>query len=253
MKKRIGWSAAGMIIALGIPAEGLILLEPDEVAIVYQFGEINRQLQSGLHFRLPRPIESHTTVAHTEVRTLPIDSQHLLTSDASLIDLTLSVQYTISDPVAFILGSIDPTNTVAQVVRGASAQAAATTDIDTMIDNRGVLQDRIRTLSQADLDMLETGIRVETIDVQDLSPPPPVLDAFNDVSSAKSDRETTILAAHSYARQRGPESRGQASEIINEAESWRAEYLSEVEQSISRFVQLQSQHDKNSYLWKHIY
>ena len=97
-----------------------------------------------------------------------------------------------------------------------------------MIDNRGLLQDRIRRLSQADLSHLSLGVRIETVDVQDLIPPPAVTEAFNDVSSAKSDRETTELAAQSYARKKAPEARGRKEEIIQEALSWQAERLAQV-------------------------
>jgi len=239
--KRLRWTLVGLL-AMVFPLEGLVLLEAEEVAIVYRFGKIDRTLQSGLHFRLPWPIESHTTVAHTELRTLPLESQRLLTSDSSLIDVSLSVQYTVSDPVRFVLGSEDPAAQVAQVVQAASTRAGASTSIDTMIDNRGLLQDRIRSLSQRDLDALEIGIHIETIDVQDLVPPPAVVDAFNDVSSAKADRETTELAARSYARETAPEARGRADEIRKEAESWSAERDSEVDQEIALFQQLHHQY-----------
>ena len=233
------WTLVGLV-GLLLPLEGVVLLEPDEVAVVFRFGQIDRTLQSGLHFRLPWPIESHTTVAHTELRTLDLESQRLLTRDSSLIDLSLSVQYTVSDPEQFILGSEDPALQVSRVVESASTQAAAATDIDTMIDNRGLLQDKIRRISQNDLDDL--GVRIETIDVQDLVPPPAVVDAFNDVSSAKSDRETTELAAQSYARQTLPEARGRADEITKEAESWSADLESRVLQQIAHFENLQTQH-----------
>ena len=239
------------VLAVAYPLEGLVLLEPDEAAVVSRFGEVNRTLQSGLHFRLPWPIESHTTVAHTELRSLPLNSQRLLTSDSSLIDLTLSVQYTVSDPVQFILGSEDPEGQVAQIVRSASTRATAATDIDTMIDNRGLLQDRIRRLSQEDLSRLGLGVRIETVDVQDLIPPPAVTEAFNDVSSAKSDRETTELAAQSYARKKAPEARGRKEEIIQEALSWQAERLAHVSQEIAHFNKLHSQYliDPDAVRW----
>jgi membrane protease subunit HflK len=220
----------------------MVTLDPDEVAIVYRFGTIDRLLQSGLHFRLPWPIESHDIVAQTELRTLPLESQRLLTGDSSLIDLTLSVQYTVSDPIAFILGSSDPANQVAQVVQAASSRAAAATDIDTMIDNRGLLQDRIRALAQTDLDTQAAGIRIETIDVQDLVPPAAVVDAFNDVSSAKSDRETTMIAAEAYSRKTAPEARGRAEEILREAESWVANRQSKADQDVARFTLLLEQY-----------
>ena len=243
MKRPIWITAA--LVAIAYPLEGLILLEPDEAAVVSRFGEVNRTLQSGLHFRLPWPIESHATVAHTELRSLPLNSQRLLTSDSSLIDLTLSIQYTISDPVQFILGSEDPESQVAKIVRSASTRATAATDIDTMIDNRGLLQDRIRRLSQADLSHLSLGVRIETVDVQDLIPPPAVTEAFNDVSSAKSDRETTELAAQSYARKKAPEARGRKEEIIQEALSWQAESLAQVSKEIAHFNKLHNQYQAN--------
>ena len=239
--KRATWILLSLV-GIVLPLEGMVTLDPDEVAIVYRFGKIARQLQSGLHFRLPWPIESHDIVAQTELRTLPLESQRLLTGDSSLIDLTLSVQYTVSDPIAFILGSSDPAAQVAQVVQAASSRAAAGTDVDTMIDNRGLLQDRIRALSQTDLDAQGAGIRIETIDVQDLVPPAAVVDAFNDVSSAKSDRETTMIAAEAYARKTAPESRGRAEEILREADSWAAERQSRADQDVARFSQLLEQH-----------
>ena len=71
-----------------------------------------------------------------------------------------------------------------------------------------------------------------------ITPPPDVLDAFKDVSSARGDRETLALAAEAYASKRLPQVRGAAAEEMEAAKAFAADCAAHAVGDVSRFQEL---------------
>ena len=85
------------------------------------------------------------------------------------------------------------------------------------------------------LTRLDTGLRVDAVEVREITPPPDVLDAFKDVSSARGDRETLALAAEAYASKRLPQVRGSAAEEMESAKAFAADRAARAAGDVSRF------------------
>ena len=71
------------------------------------------------------------------------------------------------------------------------------------------------------LNQYRVGIDVVTVKLQDVDPPNQVSDAFKDVISAQQDKERLINEAYGYANDVVPKARGQAAQLVNEAEGFR--------------------------------
>ena len=232
-----------MIIALLGLVPSVVVVDSGEVAVIYRFGAVSRTLGPGLNMRLPWPLEDHELVNISEVRRFEQGKRRLLTGDTNLVELDLIVHYTVKDAAAFQLGLAKPEAVMSSIVLAASSEAVASMGVDTLLTTgRTALQRGVETRVQRALDDLGAGALVVAIEVRELAPPAPVVDAFNDVSSARSDGETMKIAAKAYERKTGPEARGRADEIEKEAKSWRADRLSAVSQEIERFVQLREQY-----------
>jgi len=232
----VGIGTLGLLFA----ASGMIMLvNPDEVAIVYRFGDVARTVDAGLAFRLPAPIESDERIGVSEIRRVETGQMRLLTGDTNLVELDLTVQYSVSDPVAFALQLFDPEAIVDAQVRATTAQLVASREVDSLLTTgRASLQLEVADQVQLALDALDSGVLIAAIEVQELVPPSAVVDAFNDVSSARGDKETMVLAAHAYASKILPDTRGQALRRAEEAQAHATQSRAAAQGEADRFKAL---------------
>lgn len=234
-------SLLGLVVLLLGTWSSVMLVDADEVAVVYRLGAVSRTAGAGLSFRLPPPIERDERVHVTEVRRVEPGDRILLTGDTNLVAVDLVAQYTVSDPVAFTTNLVDPEAVIADALRGQTAAQVSRMEVDVLLTTgRGALQQQIKSATQARLDALGAGVALDAVELHALEPPDAVVAAFNDVSSARGDRDTMILAAQSYASRHIPDVRGQAAEQSEQARTDAAELLSTARSDVARFEALQS-------------
>lgn len=226
---------AAALAFVGFVASGILVVDPAEVAVVTRFGAVNRTLGAGLGFRIP-VLEADQRIRVTEVRRVELPSVRLLTEDTNLIDLALIVQYKVEDPVLYALVHADPEKVVAAEVASAADARVAEVAVDALLTTgRTELQQSVMEQAQKSLDALATGVRLVAIDVGNLAPPEVVVNAFNDVSSAKGDQDTTRLAADAYASKVIPDVRGKAAQAQEEALGTAAQISAKADGDIARF------------------
>jgi modulator of FtsH protease HflK len=235
--------AAGLALALaGWAATGLYVVDPGQAAVVFRFGAVDRQAGPGVHLRAPWPVESHEAVLVGEVRREQTRRLRMLTGDTNLVDLELVAQYTVQDPAALLLASQAPSALVVAAVASVATGAVADMDVDKLLTiGRTQLQTDVKRDAQALLDGLGAGVRLDAIEVAHLSPPPAVVDAFNDVSSARGDRETLALAAEAYASDLLPLTRGAQAERVQSARAQAADRSAQADADAARFRAVRAQ------------
>src|SRR3990167_4900108 len=81
----------------------------------------------------------------------------------------------------------------------------------------------------------ETGVRLVTVELQDVTPPDLVKPAFNEVNEARQDRERTINQAQEQANREIPKARGEATRTITEAEGYAVERVNRANGEATRF------------------
>ncbi|HEX9900799.1 MAG TPA: protease modulator HflK, partial [Candidatus Methylomirabilis sp.] len=79
------------------------------------------------------------------------------------------------------------------------------------------------------------GIRLVTVELQDVTPPDPVKPAFNEVNEARQDREKTINQAQEQANRELPKARGEAARTVTEAEGYALERVNRAKGEATRF------------------
>jgi len=226
----------------------------DEQGIVLRFGRLNRVASSGLNYHFPYPFETVYTPKVTEVKRVEIgfrtidpgpparysDKIHeslMLTGDENLVDLDVIVQYRIVDAAKFLFNVRDPHETVRLSSEAAVRQVIGSKPIDeALTTGKGVIQVETLKTIQEILDRYESGLRIVAVQLQDVTPPKEVVQAFKDVASAREDKNRLINEAQGYRNQVIPEARGKVAEIVRQAEAYRETKIRQARGDANRFL-----------------
>ncbi len=239
MSRWIGWGVILFTCLWAVGSMTMVIVGSGEVAVIYRFGAIHRTLKSGLNVHLPWPFEEHELVPVSEVRRFEPGRHRLLTGDTNLVELDLVVHYTVMDAAAYQVGLVEPEAVMSSIVLSTAAEHVASMAVDALLTTgRTALQRGVEREVQAALDVLQVGAHVVAIEVRELAPPSTVVDSFNDVSSARGDRQTLALAAESYASRRLPEVRGEAGAMVSKAKATGAERTAHASGDVARFEAL---------------
>ncbi|MDP2791215.1 MAG: FtsH protease activity modulator HflK [Rectinemataceae bacterium] len=236
MRKLMPLGFASMLLIYFV--SGIYIVKWNEVAIVKRFGKSVREVQPGLRYRLPWPIEKADTVATSELRSEKVPNTLMLTGDSNLLEIEAVAYYKISEPKHFLYNISDPKaairGTVAVALRkyinGAPADSVLT------IDKNEMQQTALETAQKA-LDELKSGVSLVNVLVVRDVPPDAVMEAFRDVASAREDKSTYINEALAYQAELIPKARGDAQKSIEEATTYSENRINTASGDASRFLQ----------------
>ena len=77
-----------------------------EEAIILRFGKYSRTTDSGLHLKLPAPVEEVMKVNVTSERSVGSKKNLVLTGDENIADVDFTVRWNVKDPKDYILSLI---------------------------------------------------------------------------------------------------------------------------------------------------
>jgi membrane protease subunit HflK len=258
----VGFYAAGGIYQVG----------PSEVGLVKTFGQYDgTPVQPGLSYHLPAPFQSVVLVPVNQVQEVEIGFQNIsptnqptvesealmltgkreiieadpangieaserITVGNALVIVECVIQFQINDAAAYTFNIVDPKGLVKMAAQAILREEVAQKTLDQVITtDRAQIATQVHDKLQVLLDGYEAGISIVTVKLQDTVPPPEVVPAFNDVNSARQDRETAFEDANRYRNQVVPEAEGDAQQIINSAQGYREQKIAEAQGDVALF------------------
>ncbi|MBX2857908.1 MAG: FtsH protease activity modulator HflK [Cellvibrionaceae bacterium] len=222
---------------------GVGIVNEQERVVVLRLGNYHTTLNPGIRWNPPL-IDKVESVNVTKVR-LWDTTEQMLTKDLNIVDIKLSVQYAIADAQNFVLRVRDPEGSLRQATNSALRHVAGSTLMhDVLTQGRERVAIEVRERLQTYLDNYETGIRIDTVNIEDSNPPREVQDAFDDVIKAREDEERYKNQAQAYANGIIPEARGAAQRVIEEANAYKEQVIAEAEGEAKRFELLLSEYSK---------
>lgn len=259
-----GGTGAGSIGPLGIGAILLAALglyvfssayqvEADELAVETVFGvprdDVN---EAGLHFAF-WPVE-HADKVNIGVRQVDIGSTGgrgasrqglMLSGDQNIVDVTFSVQFSVSNPKDFLFNVKDPEGMVSEVAESAMREVVGRRPAqDIFRDDRQGMSEEVRKIAQDMLDQYGTGIGIRTLNIEDVAPPPKVADAFDEVQRAEQNEDQFQEEANLYSNQKLGEARGEAAQIREDAAAYKNRVVEEAKGEAQRFLSVYEQYAK---------
>lgn len=230
-------------------------VQPEETAVVQRFGRVQRSSGPGLHFKLPVGIESVRLVPTARVlkeefgfRTVTAgrqtryaggdysDESLMLTGDLNVIDVQWIVQFRVEDPVRFLFKVREQRDTFRAIAEAVMRRVVGNRlGSDVLTVGRVGVATEVKEEMQQILSEYETGIRLVTVELQDVTPPDPVKPAFNEVNEARQDLERMVNQAQEQANKVIPRAAGEAKQAIAEAEGYATERVNQARGEASRF------------------
>ena len=262
-----GWYLLPLVLAALIAhlaVTGVWVVQQNEQGVVLRFGRVRSILPAGMHFILPYPLETMRLVRTTEVRTMAVgfsyqeaeqvdevakeEEVQWLTGDTNIVEMQTAIQYIIKSPVDYLFRVADFSDGQPRDVALRKAAESVLTFLvarmkvdDVLSSGKARIQEESRVLTQEVVDAMGLGVQVVSVNIVEDNPPPNVIAAFNDVSSAKADRQRLMNVADGYAKDLLPRARAQAHRIRQEAEIYRSEVVNAARGEAQRFVKLADQ------------
>lgn len=241
---------------------GLYTVDPEEVGVIQRFGKYVTTTEPGLHFKIPFGVDKLTKVKVKHVfkeefgfRTIQpgVKSTYstkgydlesiMLTGDLNIADVEWIVQYRIKDPVKYLFNIRNIEETIRDLSESVTRQIVGDRSGDEVIVlSRKEIADDIQVELQKTLDDYGSGIEIYTINLQNVNPPEPVKPAFNDVNSAKQEKERILNEAWQQYNQIIPEAKGKAKRTIEEAEGYAINRVNRANGDAERFIQIYNQY-----------
>ncbi|MCY0964195.1 FtsH protease activity modulator HflK [Parathalassolituus penaei] len=234
--------ALAVLAVLGV-YNSVYTLDESERGVVLRLGEYYATETPGLHWKIPL-VDTVIPVNTTKVRESEV-KQSMLTEDENIVEIEMSMQYKVVDPVAFALRVENPERTLVDAAESALRHEAGSAKMDQVLtDGRTLLAEQVKLRLQNYLDRYQTGIEINSVIPKDIRPPAEVKDAFDDVQKAKQDKERFINEAEAYSNAVIPEARGRAQRQLEEASAYKEQVVARAEGEAARFDELYAEYRK---------
>tara|TARA_B100000700_G_scaffold325504_1_gene434445 strand:- start:1651 stop:2748 length:1098 start_codon:yes stop_codon:yes gene_type:complete len=240
-------------------ASGFYRVEPDEQGVELLFGKWNGSTTDpGLHYFFPTPIGKTITPKVEVIRKINvgfraasdlgfstnsnaerkvIEESLMLTGDQNIADVRFTVLYKIKDAGNFLFKLRNPETTVKDMSESVMREVVGQRDLQFLLtEGRQEVEQVVRNLLQDILDSYESGVLVQSVQLQSVDPPDQVIDAFDEVQRARQDKERLVNEANTYLNKIVPNARGEAAKLVESARAYKEQVVKQAEGVAQNFI-----------------
>ena len=228
-----------------------------EVGILRTFGSITEITQSGIHFKLPYPVQQANAINISKTNVIEIGINNLkkqkdgdpqkgsvhMTADGNILWVNMLVEWKITDPKAYLINSENPDKILENSIISALRSIIGNLPIDSVMGD-GKIDAQIKTKEQLEklISKYNIGIQIMDVNIQEAHPPAQVQKAFDNVSDAIVQRNTFISKAEDYKNQKLAAAESESEKMSREAEAYSEERLIMSKAETARFDNLYEQY-----------
>lgn len=239
--RKIALIALGLVVIILLLTMGFTVA-PEETGIVLRYGRFIRQVPSGLHVKLPWPLETVVKVPVERqlkeefgFRTAEVgsgrpttydpaehaDESLMLTGDLNVAVVEWTAQFRVRDPYKFLFKVREVRKTFRDMNETVMREVVGDRSVNEVLTvGRQEIAAEVERRLQVLCDQYETGIKVEQIVLQNVNPPDAVKPSFNEVNQAQQEREKLINQARADYNQVIPRAKGRAQQTLEQAQGF---------------------------------
>jgi membrane protease subunit HflK len=231
----------GLVVLLGF--KSFYTVAPAERGVVLRFGAYHEVTQPGLNFLIP-VVDDVIKVNVDQISSFP-SKETMLTKDENIVDIELTVQFRVQDPVDYLFQDRDPSKTIHDATETALRETIGKSKLDFILtEGRGSIASDIKRRIQELITFYKTGLEVTSVNTQPAKPPEQVKSAFDDAIKAREDKARQENQAEAYANDVVPKARGAAARITAAASAYKQKVIAEAEGETSRFLAVLAEYEK---------
>jgi len=240
---------------------GLYFVRADQRAVVLRLGRVaGAPVGPGVHWTWPPPVGEVVKIRARETRRLTVGfaapdqvlgreampaQAEFLTGDRNIIAIGLVAQYAIKDPVAYLFRFGDVEALLRGTVESALSAIVMRRGVDSLLTTEKVaVQQEVHALAQETVERYAAGVSILGVSLESVAPPEAVREAFNDVASAREDRDRIVREAQSYANEVLPVARGDAERLLRQSEGYLRSRTTRAAGDAARFGSLAAEYAK---------
>ncbi len=255
---KLGVAGAFVIVILWGLFSCLYRVEADSEAVVLRFGKYLKTADPGLHYKLPFGIDRAYVVPVKRVQTMEFGfrtvragkqtvygrgtkeeaaTSEMLTGDLNIANVEWTVQYQIKNAKAYLFHVANVEETIRDVSEAVMRTLVGDRSVDEVI-TMGREEVRAKALieTQNALDGFKCGVKLRSVNLQEVTVPDAVKNAFNKVNTARQKKDQIINQARGTRNSKVPAAGGKAKKTILEAQAYKKRKILEVTGEMSAFL-----------------
>jgi len=246
-----GTIGLGVLVAVGVWAfSSFYTVRPEEQSVELFLGEYSATGNPGLNFA-PWPLVTAEVLPVTREQTEDIglggrgESGLMLTTDENIVDVDFQVVWNINDPAKFLFNLAEPRETIRAVSESAMREVIARSELAPILNrDRQAIADTTLQLIQNTMDQYDAGVNIVRLNLDKADPPREVIDSFREVQAAEQERDRLQRLADAYANRVLAGARGEAAQLLEQSEAYRAQQVNQAEGEASRFTAILEEYEK---------
>ncbi|MFZ4618655.1 MAG: FtsH protease activity modulator HflK [Rectinemataceae bacterium] len=252
------------VIALAFLGTSFFIVDQTERGVVTTFGKFTYVAEPGLHYKIPFGIQLSFLVKTEVVQTeqfgfrsdktgpqttytqeaYPAEST-MLTGDLNIVDVEWIIQYRIVDPRAWLFNLEDRHKTIRDISQSVINQLVGDRSILGVIGpERQAIQDMAVRHMNTTFGSFGLGIQITQVQLQTITPPQGVQEAFEDVNKAIQDMNRLINEGKEAYNSEIPKARGQGDQMTEVAQGYATERVNQAKGDVARFASVLQEYRK---------
>jgi membrane protease subunit HflK len=257
--KKIGFGFIGFIVLI-FSFSMFYTVQEHERAAILTFGKYTNEMEAGLHFKLPYPIQQVIILPANKTQRIQIGYREengqitvveeealMITGDENIVSADAVVEWVISDIPKFLYNIEDPDTFLRNSSIAAIRSVIGSTPLDYAItEGKTVVQAQAKEKLIEIQQKYNTGIQIIDLKFQDIEPPEgEVQAAFKEVTNAREEKNTKINNAKKYENDRIPKARGEAQALLENAEAVKKSRILNAQGDVAKFNAIYAEYSKN--------
>ncbi len=213
----------------------LVIIPQSETKIIERLGKYYATLQPGINFIIPfidrakeivvlqRGRYSYTTSIDLREQVYDFPKQNVITKDNVQTEINALLYFQIVDPFKAVYEINNLPNAIEKLTQTTLRNIIGELELDQTLTSRDTINTKLRSV--LDDATNKWGIKVNRVELQDITPPASVLSAMEKQMQAERNKRATILTSEGQKVADILQSEGEKTAIINRAEAAKQEAI----------------------------
>lgn len=218
-----------VVLALIFVKQAIIIIPQSETKIVERLGKYNATLSPGINVIIPfidraknivtlnRGRYIYSTSIDLREQVYDFDKQNVITKDNIQMQINALLYFQIVDPFKAVYEINNLPNAIEKLTQTTLRNIIGELELDQTLTSRDTINTKLRAV--LDDATNKWGIKVNRVELQDITPPESVLQAMEKQMQAERNKRATILTSEGEKQAAILQSEGEKTSTINRAEA----------------------------------